>query len=168
MVRSRKDVPWWKHLQPEDMRHLATRADDGGWYPMETFERLGLCILHTLAHGQLEAVTMFGRFQVSTVLAAHPDLLAPGEPRETLMRFQVLRKTFFDYDALDVIEAHDHSAVCSISYGMSPEAEEAASHQTLGFFQGLVEQAGGTNVYARFRTQSWKGDDLTRVDLDWR
>jgi hypothetical protein len=168
MIRGRKDVEWWKYLQPDDMRHLVGRVDKDAWYPMDTFERLGVCILRTIAGGQLDAVTMFGRFQLMNVVRAHPNLLAEGEPRETLMRFQVLRRTFFDYDALDVLEAHDQSAICAIAYGMGSVAEEAASHQTFGFFQELVEKAGGKNVYGRFASKSWLGDDLTRVELDWR
>src|SRR5689334_2590621 len=102
MVRGRKDVVWAAYLTPVDLVMIGERVDHDGWYPMETFERLGIGILREIALGQVEGVRMWGRFQLDAVLKAHPNLLAAGDPRETLMRFQVLRRSFFDYDALDV------------------------------------------------------------------
>jgi len=168
MIRGTKNVDWSRYLEPSDIEIAAGQVDPAAWYPMETFERYGVAILAEVGKGQLMAVRMWGRFQLDAVLTMHPALVAPGSPRESLMRFQVLRRTLFDYDALDVVDLEDGAAGVVVAYGMSPVAEEAASHQTLGFFERLVETAGGQDVYARFRTRSWQGDRTTRLDLDWR
>ena len=167
MVRGLKSVDWSKHLTADDLALIGARVDYDAWYPMETFERCGLGILAEVADGQLEAVRMWGRFQVDTVRKRHPDVLAEGDPCETVQRFQVLRRTFFDYDALQVIEINDCGALLAIAFGMGPDAEEAASVQTMGFFERLLEQAGATAVYGRFLAESWKGAPVTRMALDW-
>lgn len=168
MVRSQKQVDWSIHFYPEDLKILGEKIDPEGWYPMETFERLGLAILRTLAKGQLDAVRMWGRFQVSSVRAMFPTLVAEDDPLETMMRFRVLASSFFDFGALQVEQVeHDH-AVVAVAYGMSPLAEETAATQTLGFFEGLIELAGATSAEVRFTSRSWTGDEGTRIELFWR
>jgi hypothetical protein len=167
MVRGEKSVDWTPYLHPEDLAYLAEKIDEKGWYPMETFERLGIAILKVVARGQLEGIRMWGGFQVAAVLKLFPELLAAGEPRESLMRFNVLADSFFDYGALRIVSVVDDHAVVGVAYGMSPVAEEAASTQTLGFFQRLVELAGGCAVDARFASRSWAGDARTLIELNW-
>ncbi|MEJ7728534.1 MAG: hypothetical protein WKG00_04905 [Polyangiaceae bacterium] len=167
MVRGLKSVDWSKWLTDDDLQLVRARIDYDTWYPMETFERCGVGILAEVADGQLEAVRMWGRFQVDTVRNRYPDVVAEGDPCETVQRFQVLRRTFFDYDALRVVELNDGGALLAISFGMGPVAEEAASTQTMGFFEGLLERAGATSVYGRFTAESWRGAPVTRMALDW-
>ena len=167
MVRGQKNVDWAPYLTPEDLGILAEKIDPKGWYPMETFERLGIGILREVALGQLDGVRMWGRFQVDPVLKLFPTLLAAGEPRETMMRFGVLADSFFDYGALRVVSVVDDHAIVSIAYGMSPIAEEAACTQTLGFFERLVELAGASGVAGRFTARSWTGEARTLVELNW-
>jgi hypothetical protein len=167
MIRAHKGVDWSKHLQPEDLVYLQSRVDRAGWYPMATFERLGNAILAEVAGGDLQAVRMWGRLSVDALRAANPALLAEGDPIETLMRFRVLRATYFDFEALDVIMLVDGHAQIGIAYHMGNPAEEAASLQTMGFFERLLELAGAEDVYARFTTRSWSGDERTLLELSW-
>ena len=168
MVRSQKQLDWSVHLYPEDLKIIAEKIDPEGWYPMETFERLGLAILRALAMGQLEAVRMWGRFQVDSVRGMFPTLVAEGNPQDTMMRFRVLANSFFDYGALNVeLVEHDH-AIVAVAYGMSPLAEETAATQTLGFFERLLEIAGATTIDAQFTARSWTGDEKTLIELFWR
>ena len=168
MLRAQKTVNWRDHLPAEDIWFLSTRIDPDAWYPMETFERLGLAILRTIAMGQLDAVRMWGGFQVGSVRRMLPNLIAEGDPQETMMRFRVLATSFFDYGALTVETVeHDH-AVVSVLYGMSQLAEETACTQTLGFFERMVEVSGAISIDASFTARSWLGDEKTLIDLFWR
>ncbi len=167
MVRSKKDVDWAKHLTEDDRNVLAGRIDPDGWYPMATFERLGLAIMNEITRGQLDGVRMWGRFQVEAVRAHYTHLVAEGDPRETLMRFDVLAGSFFDSGALRVLSVDDDSGSVGIRFGMCAAAEESACHQTLGFFERLVELAGGKAVDARFTARTWEGDENTRIALHW-
>jgi len=167
MLRAHKGAGWEAKLEPEDLPYLQQRIDPDGWYPMTTFERFGNAILHHVAGDQLMPVQVWGKFSVHALHAANPMLLCSGDPVETLRRFHVYRQTFFDFDALDVLMLHEEEAQIAITYHMGMPAEEAASVQTLGFFQGLLELAGARDIHAVLRTKSWNGDPRTILDLRW-
>ncbi len=166
MLRAQKNTDWSRHLAPEDLSYLVQRIDADQWYPMGTFERMGLAMLTELSP-DLETIRAWGRWQVDGLCRIHSELVAHGDARDTLMRFRVLRAGFFDYEALTVAELADGDATLFISYGMSARAEEAASWQTLGFFERLVEVAGATNVLAWFENKSWTSEGRTRIRIRW-
>jgi hypothetical protein len=167
MIRGQKNVDWSKRLAPEDMSFLVARVDPAGWYPMATFERMGNAILAEIAGGNVEAARFWGRTSVDRLHLETPSLVAEGDPLETLMRFRVLRRTFFDFEALVVHAATEGDASIEIHYFMGPLAEEAASYQTMGFFERLLIVAGATAVEARFTERSWAGDARTLLRLSW-
>src|SRR5215467_8390836 len=166
-LRSHKGVDWNQYLTTADQTFLSTQIDSTAWYPMDTFERMGNAILATVARGQLFPVQMWGRYSAAQLRAAHPMLLAPDDPVETLNRFRVLRETFFDFPALEVLQLHDGNAEIVIRYYMGMPAEEAASYQTMGFFEGQLELAKARDIRARFKERSWAGDPRTRLELIW-
>ncbi len=167
MIRKSKEAHWSDLLEPEDIVHLVARIEPDAWYPMESFERLGNAILKTIAGGEVQAARLWGRLSVDALLASSPTLLSHRDPLETLMRFRVLRSTFFDFEALSVPTLVDDHAEIVIAYRMGPMAEEAASFQTMGFFERLLELASATHIDAHFRSRSWAGDTQTRLMLQW-
>ena len=166
MMRANKAVDWGKHLLPQDLEHLVHRVDPSGWYPMATFERMGLAILAEL-RPDMETIRAWGRAQVEWLCMQNPSALVPGDVFETLMRFRVLRGSFFDYAALEIVDLTEGEATLVISYGMSERAEEAASWQTLGFFERLLEIAGATDVRASFGTKAWDDFLVTTARVRW-
>lgn len=167
MIRGGKGTDFSHHLTPGDLALLEEEILPDAWYPMDTFERYGLAILAEIARGDLESVRMWGRLQVDALQALHPALLAPGDVPDTMMRFQVVRRGFFDFDALRVLEVHDGGARVRVRYHMGATAEEAATWQTVGFFERLVELAGGAEVEGALVARSWVGDPETIFDLTW-
>jgi hypothetical protein len=167
MLRRLKHVDWTKILPAEDVPYLSKVIDPDAWYPMPTFERLGNAILQNVAQGQMAVVQMWGRYSAGQLRAAHPQLLAPGDPIETMNRFTIMRKTFFDFEALRIPLLHEGEAHIQITYFMGMPAEEAASYQTLGFFEGLLELAGCRRIVGQFRTRSWAGEGRTMAGLNW-
>ncbi len=168
MIRSHKGVDWTRLLVAEDLAYLRTHIDPEGWYPMASFERLGNAIFATIAHSSLDAVRFWGQHSVDELSHANPLLVALGDPVETLSRFRVLRSTFFDFEALEISMLHDDEARVVVSYHMGMPAEEAASFQTLGFFERLLALSGATDVVAGFRERSWAGDARTVLALEWQ
>src|SRR6266542_1978846 len=168
MLKARRDVDWRQHLAPADLSYLEQRIGLEDWYPMAAFERLGIVILDVIARGDLGAVRAWGKRTVLPLSELHGGLLVKDDPRESLMRFHVLRRTFFDFEAANVTRLDDSEVRMRIAYGMSPTAEEAASYQTMGFFDGLVELAGGEEVRARFEEQAWHGAKATTLVVSWR
>lgn len=167
-LRSVKQVDWTAHLQPEDLPYLSQRIDFATWYPMDTYERMGLAIFDVLGQGNLNGVRQFGRHTIETLYDAEPELFEGRDPREIFMRFQVLRQAMFDFKAADVIAVRDGRAVLEIGYGMSPRAEEAASWQSVGFLERLMELAGAKDVEVTLASCSWKGDESTRITVTWK
>jgi hypothetical protein len=166
-LRSYKTTDWSRHLRPEDMSYLVRRIEPDAWYPMDSFERMGLAILDEVAHGELETVRAFGRVSIDWLCQRYPTLLVPGDARDTLMRFHVLRRSFFEFAALEMPAVSDGEACVRVSYGMSPRAEEAASWQTLGFLERLLEVAGAREARVWFASRSWAGDSTTLIELRW-
>jgi hypothetical protein len=168
MIRGHKSVDYKTLLAPEDLPFLDEKIVHDKWYPMATFERMGNAILRTVANSDLRAVQMWGRFSADQLRALHPMLVADGDALETLGRFRVMRATFFDFEAIEIPMVTDEQAHVIIRYHMGPTAEEAASFQTMGFFERQLELAGARDVTARFITRSWAGDPETLVELSWK
>jgi hypothetical protein len=167
MIRSHKAVDWTKHLEREDLFYLRAPVEPLEWYPMETFERFGNAIFCEVAGSDLEAVRMWGRLSVDQLRSALPTIVADGDPVETMMRFRVQRATYFDFEAIEIPTlVADHAHVV-IHYFMGAVAEEAASHQTMGFFERLLELAGATAISATLSEKSWQRDPRTMLDLTW-
>jgi hypothetical protein len=168
MLRARKGVPLGDYLEVGDHEYLIQHIDPAGWYPMDVYERLGLAILGEIAGNDLELVRNWGRQTIDELAFAQPELFAGADLRETFMRFQVLRQSLFDYPAARITAIHDGEARIEISYGMSPKAEEAATYQSIGFLERLLEISGARNPEVRLRTRSWEGDDTTVIHARWQ
>ncbi len=167
MIRAFKGANWGAHLPPEDHPYLHQPIDPAAWYPMTSFERLGNAILDVIAGGDVRLARMWGQQSAARLVAANPQLLAPGDAVETLSRFRVLRATYFDFEALEVLFLHEDEAQIVIRYHMGMPAEEAASVQTQGFFEGLLVLADATDLASGFGERSWAGNPRTRLDLTW-
>ena len=167
MLRSLKGVDWSAHLAPADLAYLRGRIEPDAWYPMATFEQLGNLVLRYIARSDLRLVRAWGRTSVDLLRAAQPMLLAPDDPIESLRRFKVLRSTYFDFDALELPMLHEGEAQVVVRYHMGMPAEEAATVQTLGFFERLLEVAGARGVEGELRDKSWAGAPRTLLTLHW-
>jgi len=168
MLRAQKDGAWRALLAAEDLPIVDAMIEPAAWYPMATFERLGNAILEVLTRGELFPVQLWGKYSAAKLHEAHPSLLDPDDPAETLARFRVLRETFFDFAALEVPLLSDDEAQIIVRYHMGASAEEAAAYQTMGFFEGLLELAGARDVRAELAERAWGGDPQTRLILRWK
>ena len=168
MLRAHRDLTWHEFLQPDDLALVDETIDPDAWYPMDSFERLGIAILQTIAEGDFGMVRDWGRASVARVVGTNEQVLVPGDPRESLMRFSVLRRSLFDFEALNMLQLCDASASIGVEYGMQPLAERAAAVQTMGFFEGLIALADGGDVQAEFLETSWRGDRQTIIGFSWQ
>jgi hypothetical protein len=168
MLRAMKDAPYGNVLTADDLRFLESKIDLDGWYPMESFERLGNAILRFVCRGELFPVQLWGRYSAAPLRTLYPTLVVPGDPAETLRRFDALRPQFFDFGPIAMPLIGETEAQLMIAYQMGMPAEEAASHQTLGFCEGLLQLAGAIDVDGAFRERSWLDQPRTLVALRWR
>lgn len=155
-------------LRVEDLALVQQRIEPEAWYPMESFERLGLAILENFEAAGLDGVRMWGNFSAHQFAREHTGVVALNDPVETLMRFKVQRATLFDFPAFDIPTLIDGHAVVTASYRMGAKAEEAACYQTLGFCEGMLSVAGGREIRGAFRELAWLGAAQTALVLDWQ
>jgi hypothetical protein len=155
-------------LRVEDLALVQQRITPEAWYPMSSFERLGLAILANFGGAGLDAVRMWGHFSAQQFAREHLTLVAENDPVETLMRLKVQRATLFDFPAFDVPTLIDGHAIVSINYRMAATAEEAACHQTMGFCEGILALAGAHDIRGGLRELSWLGAAQTSLVLDWQ
>ncbi len=167
MMRARKKTAWAEYLEPDDLPYLSERIELDRWYPMEAYERMGLALLSEVAANNLEFVHHWGRHTVDGLRDAYPGLFVDGDVRETLMRFQTLRASLFDYPAVEVSAIRDGEARFAVNYGMSPRAEEAATEQFVGFIERMMEEAGARGVRVELAQRSWEGAPATTVIARW-
>jgi len=167
MLRAHHDRGWTVFFPSEDLRFFEEKIDPSGWYPMATFERLGIIVLHLVAKNEFSLVRQWGRQSVASIAQNVDQLVVARDPRESLMRFQVFRRTFFDFEPLSVLQVSDGAAQLQIAYGMSSAAEQAAAIQTMGFVEGLIDLARGKGIKASFSERSWEGDSRTVLNVSW-
>jgi hypothetical protein len=167
MIKSRKDVDWSQHLTPFDMGFLEKKISDTEWYPFDTFEKMGVEILEKVADGNMDLVRMWGRGSVENLFSIHGALVCEGDPLETLMRFQVLRGSFFNFNPINIKFVSENFARLEIKYDMCKAAEEAATYQAVGYFERLLELAGATDVQHDFKSRVWEGDAVTILEFEW-
>lgn len=134
---------------------------------MESYERMGLAILSAVAGGSFALIRRWGRETARTLHQAHPRLVAEGDPQETLRRLEGLREDLFDFPAIQTRMIRDGEVHLEIGYGMSPRAEEAACHQTMGFIEQLLESSRAEKIVVDPIRSSWTGDDETVVRARW-
>lgn len=167
MLRRSRNTSAEQLLTAEDLQYLNARIDPAAWYPMASFERMGLAILRDISGATLDAVRLWGRFSGNQFAIEHPELISASEPLETLMRLKVLRGTLFDFNAFDMPMLIDGHAYVALNYYMGPIAEEAACHQTMGFCEAILSLAGAENVDAHFQERRWAGAERTLLVLEW-
>lgn len=152
----RRQVPTWRDvLSSADAALVAERVDVDAWYPMASFERMGLAILDHVVRGEVDSIRLWGRQQVQAILAYLPALRVDDDPRDAIMRFQTFLSSLFDFPAVVLDGVEDEEALVRVDYGMGPRAEEAATMQTVGFFEELVTASGGREATGRLRSRSW-------------
>jgi hypothetical protein len=166
-LKSRKDIDWSRYLTAEDLKFLDQKILGTEWYPMAPFERIAVALFKELAHSNVETVRLWGRMQAEEVSRTYDSLVHKGSPHDSLIQFQVLRKSFFNFEPIDVMELARNFAKMRMDFQMETTAEQAASYQALGIFERLVELSGAVNIQARFPSRCWAGDKITVLELSW-
>jgi len=165
----RGGLPGWRTLLvPDDVALLDGQVVSDAWYPMSAFERLGNVILEHVIGNETDAVRLWGRAQVRSMLSFLPELKNVGDARDSVVRFQKYLSSLFDFPAVTVLAVDDAEVMVKVAYGMGPRAEEAATWQTVGFFEELVTASGGIRVENRLASRGWlPGEPPTRFLLTW-
>lgn len=167
MIKSLKGVDWSAYLTPDDLAYLDKRILTSQWYPMETFERMGVGILKEAARGNMDSVRLWGRMSVDALVTIYKVMVTDGDPADSLKKFSVLRANLFDYEVTEIIPRDDGGVRMKLNFRMGPPAEEAATQQMIGSMERILELSGAKNVKSKIRAKAWRGDPDTLIDISW-
>jgi len=150
MIRANPDKNWDKYLTDEDREIVDSKVLASGWYPYESFNRLGKAVFQELAGGDLKIVKSFGRLFADNILQVYKNLCVEGDPAATISKVFALQRTFFkDIPALiEPVEKESNRFVVRINVSdMEREmgAVDAFAYQYAGMIERLVELCGNTN-----------------------
>ena len=168
MLKKQKDINFDEYLLPQDLPFLNQEIQPSEWYPFDTFERIGVALLKIEGEPDFETILALGQAYVNDVVRSFPSLLCPGDPRETIMRFQVLRNSFFNFNAFNIETFFSNYLKMRIQYEMCRLAEKATCYQSAGFFIQLLQFSGAKEVTYKFPSKSWEGDPTTILELYWK
>lgn len=167
MIKKRPDIDWSKYLTPEDMAYLNRHIHENEWYPFDVYERMGIGIIKEVAGENYESVRAWGRLAGEKLVRTNKSLLSQNDPMESLMRFHILRGSFFDFDPVYIRNLSPFFAKLEINYGLSQVAEKAATYQALGYIEMLLKLSGAANIKYRFPEKCWEGAPYTVLDISW-
>lgn len=167
MIKSRKDIDWNKYLLGEDLTFLTKKIEPDEWYPFPAFERMGVGILKEIANDNFEMVRLWGKELAKILIQVHESVLKKGDPMESLMRFQILRGSFFDFDPIHVMYISPTYAKFEINYSAGKIAEKAATYQALGYFEMLLQLADAKSIDHKYIQTIWDGAQTTILEIFW-
>ncbi len=168
MIKSRRDVDWDKYLVPADREYLQGMVLPSQWYPLESYQRMGVAVLRELAGGKMEVVRLWGRLSVDEMVKTYKTLVHPGEPLETMKTFQALRRRLLDFEGLAVRPLGPNRVRVTVDVPFDDKlADEAAAYQMLGSFERVLELSGARNVRCEFVSKVWEGAASSVLELSW-
>jgi hypothetical protein len=167
MIKKHKHLDWDKHLEPEDREILSQMILPSQWYPLESYQRMGLAVFHEFAKGDVETVRAWGRTSMDEMLKVYKTLVEEGEPLRTIEKFKILRSRFFDFEGIEIEPRPGNRVHIKVDLAFEGVAEEAYALQTLGGFERLLELSGAKEIRYQFLKKAWEGDGETVIDLSW-
>lgn len=167
MIKKRKETDWGKYLVPEDFEILDQTILPSQWYPLESYQRLGVATFHEIAGGDVEVVREWGRISLDEMTNIYKNLINKTDPLRSLEKFKLLRSRFFDFEGLHIEPRPENRVHIKVDLAFSGVAEEAYGYQMLGSFERLLELSGAKNIQHKFHGKGWKGDPQTIIDLIW-
>jgi len=167
MIKKRKDTDWSRHLEPEDREIIKGQVLPSNWYPLDSYQRMGVAVLHEIAGGDVQVVREWGKRSLEELTKVYRNLVQEGEPMKSMERFQILRARFFDFEGLKIEPRQGNRVHLTVDMAFENVAEEAYAYQMAGSFERLLELSGAKNVTWKFHQKAWEGDESTVIDISW-
>lgn len=167
MIRKRKEVDWSKHLSREDLDVLGRMVLPSEWYPLETFQRLGVAVLREIAKGDVQVVRAWGQKSMDELIKIYKNLAEGNDPLQALDKLQALRRRFFDFEGLEISPQGGNRVRVKIDLAFGGVADEAYAYQMLGTIERLLELTGAKNIQSQFIQRAWQGAPHTAIEFSW-
>jgi len=168
MVKNLKQVDWGKYLTSSDLEIIHHMIIPSKWYPLESYQRLGVAVFQEIAQGKPEAALAWGRHTMDDLYSTYQQLvMVQGDPVSTLKKFHKLSRQFFDFDGFEIITLEHNYIQIKLSRDFGEIAVQGYTYQILGTIQRLIELCGMKEVKAEFDAKVWEGAPHTIFKLSW-
>jgi hypothetical protein len=167
MIRKRKEVDWSKHLTEEDRTILGQMILPSEWYPLETYQRCGVAVLHEIAKGDVQTVRVWGRQSMDELIKIYKNLTEQADPLRALAKLQLLRRRFYDFEGLELFPQDGNRVQVKVDVAFGGVADEAYAYQMLGMVERLLELNGAKKILSKFIQKVWQGAPHTTIEFSW-
>ncbi|HUT55337.1 MAG TPA: hypothetical protein VM658_18250 [bacterium] len=150
LIRSTKNIDWERHLTPEDWELVNSRILSSNWYSSDAWQRIGRTLYQVGAKRDLNLIRTFGPMIMKGLLDVYKNILCQGDPKESIKKFEVLRRNFIrNVDAdLKVSEMNENRVKVSLNvtdHDREIGDPEAFMYGVAGCLDELIKRSGGKN-----------------------
>ena len=167
MIKKAKNADFSRHLAPEDQKYMQQQILASNWYPLQSYEHLGIAILHEIVKGDLHSIRLWGKASFNELVKVYRHLVKPGDPASSIRTFDRLKAGFFNFDALEIEQPSDTIAQLTLSIAETNAAKEAIAYQMTGMVERLLELSGARNIEYVFEGRQNANDPPSKVTLKW-
>lgn len=169
LIRAFRSEPWESYLKPEDWEIVNGMVIPTSWYPIESYQRIGLAVYQLVAKGNADVIVSFGRAAMDELFKGpYRPFLDKNDPFAATQKFLELRKPIFNFSKMQMLKTGDKSLSVRLSelgnfdLGLDLFLLLSGAH-----FVRLIELNGGQNVQLHTRQEGDHRDPVLVFDLAW-
>ena len=169
VIRAFKDLPWGQYLKPEDFEIVKSMVIPTAWYPIETYQRMGLAVYKLVAKGSEDVVRTFGQAAMKELLAGpYRPFLVKNDPFEAVAKFFELRKSLFNFSRTAIEKTGAKSLRVNITdLGDFGEGLDIFSVLLCAHLEEIARCNGCKDITLRPRHEKEKANVNIIVEMAW-
>ncbi|HUT54556.1 MAG TPA: hypothetical protein VM658_14295 [bacterium] len=169
VIRAFKDLPWDRYLKPEDFEIVKTMVIPTAWYPIETYQRMGLAVYKLVAKESEDVVRKFGQAAMKELLEGpYRPFLVKNDPFEAVAKFFELRKSLFTFSKMAIEKTGDKSLRARITeFGDFSDGLDVFTILLCAHLEELAKNNGCKGITLKPCHEKEKGQTNIVVDMAW-
>lgn len=167
MIETSPGLPWSDHLLPEDLELIGQMILPASWYPVESFQRIGLAAFVLLAKENYAIIRAYGRSLADKLNEEYPGMVCKGRASGTIEKHRAIQERLYSFEitrAEQIGPGHIavHIYTTPEEVGVRPMMEINS-----GTVERLIELSGGRNIEVKVTEAVWEGADRSTLEVKW-
>jgi len=167
MIRGNPDLPWSDHLAPQDLDLIDQMILPASWYPMESFQRIGLAIFKLVVKENYELLRAYGRSLADKLHEENPGMVCEGRPSGTLEKHRTIQERQYSFEITRAEEVGPGHIIVHIYTTPEEVGVKMMIEINSGMVERLIELSGGRNIKVRLIEAVWEGADKSSLEVKW-
>jgi len=164
-----KHLPWNRYLTAQDLELVQGTVLPSTWYPLDTYQHLGLAVYELLGQGKPENARTWGRESLGRLIrGVYKNALLKGDPLEAIKGFIALRKTLIDFGEFALNPIGPGQVEFIIYEVHEIPGLELFSHMFAGNMERLVAENGGKDVAVEFADGNRNNRPVRIFQIRWQ